>query len=439
MINLYIYSIIFSVLFIGSTTTFVVLYKKYKTSIKTFKQKIILYSISSTLIISLFAAIYCISQFIVKDDEISSISRPNIGEGDSTISINVNSEIYSGTIDIEVQEKQITFEEAINIFSKYRDELDHFVLSENKSFSEITSPLNFPSQIGTENISISWYISDPNIIDYTGDILFDNMLSDNANLEITATLKLGGHFANILYNVTVTKKVPTAKEQLSKYLNNHINDSSLLNKKNINLPTDMNGMELDFYKKKSSYPPYFFLLLIIAIPILIIILEKKNQRDEIQKKNLELIADYPEFVAKLSLLILTGLSIFNALNKIINDYHSDLTNGKKRRHLYDELTITCQKIQNGMYESYAYEEFGRRTGLSCYIKFSSLLISGLNRGNSNFNHHLSQEATSSLLDHKAFILQQGSKASTKLIVPMMLIFATILVIVIIPAFFSINL
>lgn len=92
-----------------------------------------------------------------------------------------------------------------------------------------------------------------------------------------------------------------------------------------------------------------------------------------------------------------------------------------------------------MYESYAYEEFGRKTGITCYIKFSSLLISGLNRGNTDFNHHLSQEATNSLLDHKASILQQGSKASTKLIFPMMLIFAVILVIVIIPAFFSMNL
>lgn len=92
-----------------------------------------------------------------------------------------------------------------------------------------------------------------------------------------------------------------------------------------------------------------------------------------------------------------------------------------------------------MYESYAYEEFGRRTGVACYIKFSSLLISGLNRGNKDFHRHLSEEVTSSLLEHKAFILQQGGKASAKLIGPMMIIFAVILIIVIVPAFFSMNL
>ena len=181
---------------------------------------------------------------------------------------------------------------------------------------------------------------------------------------------------------------------------------------------------------KIPFPPYFFIILILLIPILYAILEHKNMRKLTQEKNL--------FVAKLSLLILTGLSIFNALNKIVEDYHQSLSKHKLKRPLYEELNITCHKIRNGMYEAYAYEEFGRRTGISCYIKFSSLLISGLNRGNKDFNRHLSDEVTSSLLEHKAFILQQGSKASTKLILPMMIIFTVILVIVIIPAFFSMS-
>lgn len=73
-----------------------------------------------------------------------------------------------------------------------------------------------------------------------------------------------------------------------------------------------------------------------------------------QEKNLSLLADYPEFVAKLSLLILTGLSIFNALNKIVEDYHQSLSKHKLKRPLYEELNITCHKIRNGMYEAYAY-------------------------------------------------------------------------------------
>ena len=174
------------------------------------------------------------------------------------------------------------------------------------------------------------------------------------------------------------------------------------------------------------------------MPILYAILEQKNIRKATQERQLSLLADYPEFVAKLSLLILTGLSISNALNRIVDDYHLGISKGKPKRHLYEELSITCHKIKNGMYEAYAYEEFGRKTGVSCYVKFSSLLISGLNRGNKDLNQHLSEEVSSSLLEHKAFVLQQGSKASTKLILPMMMIFAIIMVMVIIPAFLSMG-
>lgn len=258
MISLYIYTIIFSILIIGSCIAFIILNKKYKNSQKTFKQKIIIYSLVSTFIISVFASAYCISLFFSIDKKISSISRPDIGEGNSTISVNVDSDIYSGTIDLEVLEKQISFEEAIEIFSKYREELDNYVLGNNSSFCEVTTPLNFPSSIGNENIAISWYITNPDIIDYTGNILFENIISDTADLEIVATLKLEEHVAEVCYYVTVKKLPPTAAEQLSEYINNHINDSSLLNQKHIDLPSNINGINLIFYSKEKSFPPIYF-------------------------------------------------------------------------------------------------------------------------------------------------------------------------------------
>ena len=58
----------------------------------------------------------------------------------------------------------------------------------------------------------------------------------------------------------------------------------------------------------------------IIIPILLVFFENKNRKKNIQEKNLELLADYPEFVAKFSLLILTGLSIYNALVRIVENY-----------------------------------------------------------------------------------------------------------------------
>ncbi|MBQ6814554.1 MAG: type II secretion system F family protein [Lachnospiraceae bacterium] len=176
----------------------------------------------------------------------------------------------------------------------------------------------------------------------------------------------------------------------------------------------------------------------MLVPLLLAFFEHK----ELKKKNLaikeELLATYPELISKFSLLTLAGLSIAGAIRRLVDEYNKEFSLNGKKIILYEELGQTCRQLENGVYETFAYEQFGKRIGLSCYIKFSSILISGLKHGNSDFNRQLATEAVSALLEHKADILRHSSKASTKLLGPMMLIFTVILVIIMIPAFLSMN-
>ena len=148
--------------------------------------------------------------------------------------------------------------------------------------------------------------------------------------------------------------------------------------------------------------------------------------------------DYPELISKFSLLILTGLSISNALFRMTEDYYSSIKNGAKTRFVYEEIALTCKRLKNGIYEPIAYEELGQRLGIPCYIKFCTFLTSGLKRGTADFNRLLAEEATSALLEHKAAVLQKGEQASSKLIGPMMLLLVVILVLVMLPALSSIS-
>ena len=258
MKNLHIYFLLFAILLTSASIALIKILKTYSKRKNEFKPKLILFSLLSTIVISAIAIIYCVNLIFSEKKAVNILSRPNVGEGDKTVSINVDSEIYSGTIDIEIQEKELTFEEAMDIFSTYRQELDNSLLGENDSFLNITTPLYFLSSIGKENISISWYISKPNIIDYTGNILTDNMTAETEDLEIIATLKLGEHSAEVCYFITVNKIVSTSKEELSSYINKTINDKALLSKSNVNLPTKMNDVNLSFYSEKNSFPPIFF-------------------------------------------------------------------------------------------------------------------------------------------------------------------------------------
>lgn len=172
--------------------------------------------------------------------------------------------------------------------------------------------------------------------------------------------------------------------------------------------------------------------------MLIILLENKSLDKNVKARNEQLLSDYPELISKFSLLTLAGLSISHALFRIAGDYAEALSKGGERRYVYDEIALTCQRLKNGIHEAIAYEEMGHRFAVPCYIKFCSLLISGLKRGTSDFNRLLSDEAEASLLEKKASILQKGERASSKLMGPMMLMFIIILILVMVPALLTIN-
>ena len=199
------------------------------------------------------------------------------------------------------------------------------------------------------------------------------------------------------------------------------------------------GKLFHFTKKSRCSPPWIFLIVIIVAPFIFSLLEKNDFKKKASLRNNQLIHDYPELISKLSLLTTAGMSISNAIFRIVGNYQKYISAGGQKRYVYEELSVTCQQLKNGLYESYAYEDMGHRYGLPCYIKLSSILISGLKHGSSDFNRLLSAEATTALLEQKASVLQKSGKASTKLLGPMMMIFAVILMLIMIPAFFSMGL
>ena len=110
----------------------------------------------------------------------------------------------SATFEVETADwYKGTFDEAMNIFSSYRAEFDSHVLGDNSSFLHVTNTLNMPSTWGDENISVSWNISNPDIIDYTGKLQAENIPDDGIVLEVVATLTLDETSADICYQLKV--------------------------------------------------------------------------------------------------------------------------------------------------------------------------------------------------------------------------------------------
>lgn len=79
--------------------------------------------------------------------------------------------------------------------------------------------------------------------------------------------------------------------------------------------------------------------------------------------------------------------------------------------------------------------FGRRCETQEYIRLGALLSQNLRKGGKGLGQLLKTEAIQAQEERKAHAKRAGEEAGTKLLLPMFLMLAVVLVIVIVPAFF----
>jgi hypothetical protein len=168
---------------------------------------------------------------------------------------------------------------------------------------------------------------------------------------------------------------------------------------------------------------------------LIFYLQTKDFDKALKERNEELLSDYPEIVSKLQLLHGAGLTIQNSFATILTDAKAGTAAG---HYIYKEIEYTINKLKSGCSESGAYAELGKRCHIHAYIKLGTLLEQNIRKGSSDLNNALNQEVREAFAIHKNHVLQMGEKSGTKMLFPMILIFLVIMIIIIIPAFLSMN-
>lgn len=150
----------------------------------------------------------------------------------------------------------------------------------------------------------------------------------------------------------------------------------------------------------------------------------KNRRTAIQ-------IEFPDFLNKLTLLINAGMTVYRAWEKIVIE-------NKKQAALYDELGLTISEIKGGKSEQQAYEDFAKRCRIPEITKFTAVIVQNLRKGSGEIISVLRLQANDCWEMRKNAAKRLGEEASTKLLLPMMLMFLAILLIVATPAVLSMQ-
>lgn len=148
--------------------------------------------------------------------------------------------------------------------------------------------------------------------------------------------------------------------------------------------------------------------------------------------------DYPEIVAKLSLLVGAGMTVRMAWEKIVVDYRVRQKSGSKKRYAYEFMSEGLNMLKSGKPQIYVYEEFGMKCGIKEYMKFSSLIVQNIKKGTKELALLLTLEAKDAFKERKNMAKKYGEEAGTKLLLPMIIMLIVVMAIIMVPALMSFS-
>lgn len=147
--------------------------------------------------------------------------------------------------------------------------------------------------------------------------------------------------------------------------------------------------------------------------------------DVMKKREMEISRDLPNIISKLTLLVNAGMILREAWIQV------SMT-GKTT--LYEEMKRSVENMNNGMSEIDAYMEFADRCQSNKVKKFVSTLEQNVSKGNKDLVSYLKEQSQIAWSEKKEFVRQQGEKASSKMLIPIGIMFVGILIMIVVPIF-----
>nr|WP_317283228.1 hypothetical protein [uncultured Sellimonas sp.] len=364
------------------------------------------------------------------------ISRNPKGEGrkDRQFLVSVEGMCKEVPMQISVDEQGYTDAEIEEILKKESEKLGKRILGENKARNHITENLNLLSKTPDYPISIGWELDNYKYLDLSGE-LKEGIPKDGVTIHLKATLSF--QQKNIRQKQTTWEtdvrlypSEPDTKEEMLDELKKMVEDENgkEIMKDSILLPKEVGGRKVTWEQKSmiSGYRIWGLGVFLMVFAYL-----WKKQREE------QLIRDYPEILEQFSLLMGAGMTVRNAWYKIVRNYQ-ERKNETGVRAAYEEMEKTCFEMKGGISEREGYENFGKRCGIQEYMRFGMLLSQNLKKGTKGITQLLGLEAIHAFEERKAQARRKGEEAGTKLLVPMVMMLAVVLIIVIVPAFWSMG-
>ena len=341
---------------------------------------------------------------------------------------------------IEVEPRELTDGESQALLEETVSGMEERILGDNVSLEEVRSDLNLIREIEGTPVVIEWELDNYETLNLDGSLRLENLKEEGSLTELTARLVCGGE--EQIYRAVVRTFPPllTEEEEWERSVDEAVAVSQEESRQQEmkKLPDEVDGQAVEWKEKQSSSAGGALALTVLAA-VMAYLARDRDLKKQVTERDRQMQRDYARIVSKLVLLMSAGAAVRKAWEMIVKDYQMKKEKGQiKPRYAYEEMALACHEMQSGVAETKTYENFGLRCRLPCYLKLSALLEQNLRKGSKGIGQILNGEVSEAFEQRKACALSQGEEASTRLLFPMILMLAVVLLLILLPAAMSMQ-
>lgn len=381
----------------------------------------------------------CVNSLVKTDGK---IVRNDYGKGDRTEELDVKTEDSKRTsVEVQITERMYSEQEIQELFRSIIRKMDQWILGDNESLDRVETDMNLITQIPDTPVEVSWKLDRYDVMNVRGEIREKEIEEKGEVVNLSAVLTYTEdetQQALYQYAVRICPQTMTDMEAKKQFIKETLQKEEQLDRTERvwKLPDTIQGESVSYYHKMDSRGFILIIMGIISGLLLKALRQQELKKAENERKR-QMMQDYPDIVNKITLFLGAGMTVKRAWKKIVEEYVTR-KNTAGIRYAYEEMKQTCYEMESGVAEAESYENFGRRCNVQAYIRLGALLSQNLRKGTKGLGDLLKMESVQAFEDRKARAKRMGEEAGTRLLIPMFLMLAEVLVIVVVPAFLSMQ-
>lgn len=341
-------------------------------------------------------------------------------------------------VTLDVGSRVYTQAEADALFEEMSGKIAGLVLGDNDAADHILYPVNLVKSVEGYPFTISWECDNYELIDYDG-LIHNEDLTEPVIVTLTCDSAYMKEHRYTELHLAVCPPEKTGEELIYEEIMNVITgiEEDTRTEEAVSLPDRISYGDIIWKENLDDMSP-LILLGALVVCVLVVPFKESEVNSLLKKRSRDLLIEYPAFVSRLTLYLGAGMSIRNCLIGFGKQAYTKASGRKKLSYLEKELIITAHELEVGISDQEAIEHFGKRCGTREYMRFSALVAQNMRKGSSDLIGMLKEESDDAFELRKNEARKLGEEASTKMLLPMVMMLTVVMIIIMVPAYMSFS-